>query len=83
MAQGLLSISNIFASLYADLDLKRTYVWWKANGWHFMTANKNQNNEWLNLLKTKNHSGDISPTGSQMPRLLGLAQAQKFIEILI
>ena len=46
-------------------------------GGHFMTANKNQNNEWLNLLKTKNHSGDISPTGSQMPRLLGLAQASK------
>ena len=42
-----------------------------------MTANKNHNNEWLNLSKIKNHSGDISPTGSQMPRLLGLAQASK------
>ena len=78
MAQGLLSVSNIFASLYADLDLKREPMsGGRQMGGHFMTANKNENNEWLNLLKTKNHSGDISPTGSQMPRLLGLAQASK------
>ena len=78
MAQGLLSVSNIFASLYADLDLKREPMsGGRRMGGHFMTANKNQNNEWLNLLKIKNHSGDISPTGSQMPRLLGLAQASK------
>ena len=78
MAQGLLSVSNIFASLYADLDLKREPMsGGRQMGGHFMTANKNQNNEWLNLLKIKNHSGDISPTGSQMPRLLGLAQASK------
>ncbi len=78
MAQGILSISNIFASLYADLDLKREPMsGGRQMGGHFMTANKNHNNEWLNLLKTKNHSGDVSPTGSQMPRLLGLAQASK------
>ncbi len=78
MAQGLLTVSNIFASLYADLDLKREPMsGGRQMGGHFMTANKNENNEWLNLLKTKNHSGDISPTGSQMPRLLGLAQASK------
>ncbi len=78
MAQGLLTTSNIFASLYADLDLKREPMsGGRQMGGHFMTANKNQNNEWLNLLKIKNHSGDISPTGSQMPRLLGLAQASK------
>ena len=78
MAQGLLTTSNIFASLYADLDLNREPMsGGRQMGGHFMTANKNQNNEWLNLLKTKNHSGDVSPTGSQMPRLLGLAQASK------
>ena len=78
MAQGLLSVSNIFASLYADLDLEREPMsGGRQMGGHFMTANKNQSNEWLNLLKIKNHSGDISPTGSQMPRLLGLAQASK------
>ena len=31
----------------------------------------------VEFIKIKNHSGDISPTGSQMPRLLGLAQASK------
>ena len=34
-----------------------------------------QNHE--RILDQKNHSGDVSPTGSQMPRLLGLAQASK------
>ena len=52
MAQGLLSVSNIFASLYADLDLKREPMsGGRQMGGHFMTANKNQSNEWLNLLK--------------------------------
>ena len=33
--------------------------------------------DWLNVMEMKNHSSDVSPTGSQMPRLLGLAQASK------
>jgi pyruvate/2-oxoglutarate/acetoin dehydrogenase E1 component len=46
-------------------------------GGHFATPFRNDKGEWLDLVNLKNHSGDISPTGSQMPRLLGLAQASK------
>ena len=43
----------------------------------FVTSSRDSEGNWKNLLEQKNHSGDISPTGSQMPRLLGLAQASK------
>jgi len=33
---------------------------------------------WKDLTKIKNSSPDISPTGGQMPRLLGLAMASKY-----
>ena len=46
-------------------------------GGHFVTSSRDSEGNWKNLLDQKNHSGDISPTGSQMPRLLGLAQASK------
>ena len=49
----------------------------RSMGGHFVTASRKKNGEWLNLMKSKNHSGDVSPTGSQMPRFLGLAQASK------
>ena len=78
MAQGLLSISNIFSALYADLDLSREPMsGGRQMGGHFVTPSRKKNGEWLDLMKKKNHSGDVSPTGSQMPRLLGLAQASK------
>src|SRR5210317_2083816 len=78
MAQGQLSVSNIFSALYADLDLDREPMsGGRQMGGHFMTPSRDESGEWLNLMELKNHSGDISPTGSQMPRLLGLAQASK------
>ena len=46
-------------------------------GGHFVTASRDSKGNWLRVIDQKNHSGDISPTGSQMPRLLGLAQASK------
>ena len=78
MAQGLLSISNIFAALYADLDQTREPMsGGRQMGGHFATPSRDENGNWLEVINQKNHSGDISPTGSQMPRLLGLAQASK------
>ena len=78
MAQGLLSISNIFAALYADLDLLREPMsGGRQMGGHFTTASRDKNGKWLEVVKLKNHSADVSPTGSQMPRLLGLALASK------
>ena len=77
-AQGLLTVENVFAALYADLDLEREPMsGGRQMGGHFVTSSRDSSGNWKNLLEQKNHSGDISPTGSQMPRLLGLAQASK------
>src|SRR5690606_35066108 len=46
-------------------------------GGHFATHSLNADGSWRNLTVQKNSSSDISPTGGQMPRLLGLAQASK------
>ena len=78
MSQGLLSPKQIFAALYAHLDLeKEPMSGGRQMGGHFVTRSVTEDGEWLSLVDQKNHSGDVSPTGSQMPRLLGLAQASK------
>jgi len=78
MAQGLLTVANIFSALYAHLDQSiEPMSGGRQMGGHFSTPFRNDKGEWLDLVNLKNHSGDISPTGSQMPRLLGLAQASK------
>ena len=78
LAQGLLTVTNIFAALYADLDRTREPMsGGRQMGGHFVTPSRDENGNWLDVINRKNHSGDISPTGSQMPRLLGLAQASK------
>ena len=46
-------------------------------GGHFNTRSIDENGEWLDLMAQHNHSLDISPTGGQMPRLVGLAHASK------
>ena len=77
-SQGLLTVENVFAALYADLDLEREPMsGGRQMGGHFVSSSRDSEGNWKNLLEQKNHSGDISPTGSQMPRLLGLAQASK------
>ena len=77
-AQGLLTVENVFAALYADLDIEREPMSGGSQmGGHFVTASRDRKGNWLRVIDQKNHSGDISPTGSQMPRLLGLAQASK------
>ena len=37
----------------------------------------NEKNEWINQLSQKNHISDVSPTASQMSRLVGLGLASK------
>ena len=43
---------------------------------HFVTKS-NINNEFVDLINQKNHAADVSPTASQMPKLVGLAQASR------
>jgi pyruvate/2-oxoglutarate/acetoin dehydrogenase E1 component/TPP-dependent pyruvate/acetoin dehydrogenase alpha subunit len=78
MAIGALSPRQFFASLYADTDIERepSSAGRQMNG-HFATPTLNADGSWMSLVDRKNVSADISPTGGQMPRLLGLAQASK------
>ena len=46
-------------------------------GGHFATRTLNEDGTWKDLMADFNSSADISPTGGQMPRLVGLAQASK------
>jgi pyruvate/2-oxoglutarate/acetoin dehydrogenase E1 component/TPP-dependent pyruvate/acetoin dehydrogenase alpha subunit len=75
---GALTPQQFFASLYADTDVERepSSAGRQMNG-HFATRTLNADGSWKRLVDHKNVSADISPTGGQMPRLLGLAQASK------
>jgi len=78
MAIGQLSIEQFFAGLYAHTDIKADPMSaGRQMGGHFSTHLLNEDGSWKDLTSQKNSSADISPTGSQMPRLLGLAQASK------
>ena len=55
MAQGLLSVSNIFSALYADLDRQREPMsGGRQMGGHFVTPSRDEKGAWTNLMKTKN-----------------------------
>jgi len=77
-AAGISDIPKFFAQLYAitDIDLEPSSAGRSMNG-HFSTRWLNEKGEYLPQTKMKNSSADVSPTGSQMPRLLGLAYASK------
>ncbi len=77
-ALGLLSVQEFFAQLYAHADLAAD----PASGGrgmnaHFGTRMLDENGHWKTLTDSFQSSADISPTGGQMPRLLGLAYASK------
>ena len=78
MAIGQLTVRQIFAALYAHTDPAHepSSSGRQMNG-HFATMSVNPDGSWRALTEQKNSSADVSPTGSQMPRLLGLAQASK------
>ena len=73
-----LSIKEIFAALYANTDLdEEPMSGGRQMGSHFTTRSVNKDGSFRDLTKQYNSSSDISPTGGQMPRLLGLAMASK------
>jgi len=76
MALGLCSIEDYFAQLYAD-PKQDSYSGGRQMNNHFATPFKDENDEWLSLADQYNVSADISSTGGQMARALGLALASK------
>ena len=81
-ATGMLSIQEFFAQLYADpsIEAEPCSAGRMMNG-HYGTRSLNPDGTWKDLTAMKNSSADISPTGGQMPRLLGLAYASKLYRL--
>jgi len=78
MSRGLLNVQQYFAALYGHADVKHEpFSAGRQMGGHFATRILNDEGDWLDQMADVNSSSDISPTGAQMPRLLGLAQASK------
>ncbi len=78
MAIGKLTPQEFFAALYAHPDIEaEPYSAGRQMNGHFATHSINEDGTWKNLTEQYNVSSDISSTASQMPRLLGLAQASK------
>ncbi|MFM7813851.1 MAG: thiamine pyrophosphate-dependent dehydrogenase E1 component subunit alpha, partial [Flavobacteriales bacterium] len=78
MAIDQLTVQQYFAALYAHTDVEHEPAsGGRQMGGHYATRTINEDGSWRELTALKNSSADISPTGGQMPRLLGLAQASK------
>ena len=77
-AIGALSTEQFFAQLYAHADLEADpATGGRSMNAHFATRSLNPDGTWKDLTKQYNSAPDISPTGSQMPRLVGLAYASR------
>src|ERR1017187_4206033 len=78
LATNNITLEQWFAGLYAHADVDADPMSaGRQMGGHYSTRSLNSDGTWKDLTKIKNSSSDISPTGSQMPRLLGLALASK------
>lgn len=78
-AAGVVTVEEFFAQLYAHADVNADpHSAGRQMNAHFATRLLNDDGTWRDQTAIKNSSSDMSPTGSQMPRLLGLAYASKF-----
>jgi 2-oxoisovalerate dehydrogenase E1 component len=78
MAIGTLTPKQFFAGLYAHPDIEADPMsGGRQMGGHFATHSLDDDGNFKNLTEQYNSTADISPTGGQMPRMLGIAQASK------
>ncbi|MCB0523231.1 MAG: thiamine pyrophosphate-dependent enzyme [Saprospiraceae bacterium] len=75
-ALGLMTLEEFFAQLYGDPQ-NDSLSHGRQMNCHFATAFVNEKGEFLDLKNRYNISADISPTGGQMARGLGLAFASR------
>ncbi|MBE0408373.1 MAG: transketolase [Anaerolineales bacterium] len=69
---------EFFAQLYAHADVEaEPATAGRAMNSHFATRLLYPDGDWKNITSLCNSSADVSPTGSQMPRLVGLAYASR------
>ncbi|HEV8579031.1 MAG TPA: thiamine pyrophosphate-dependent enzyme [Thermoanaerobaculia bacterium] len=78
MALELLTLEQFFAQLYADPDVEREPCSaGRSMTAHFSTCMLEPDGGFRNQVEQINVPADVSPTGSQMPRLAGLAYASR------
>jgi len=77
-ALGIITIKQFFAQLYAHADVEKdpASAGRQMNA-HFATRVLNPDGTWKDLTQLYYITADTSPTGSQMPRLVGLAYASR------
>jgi 2-oxoisovalerate dehydrogenase E1 component len=77
-AIGESDVQRFFAQLYAhtDINAEPASAGRSMNG-HFATRFLDADGSWTSQTERVNVSADVSPTGSQMPRLVGLAYASR------
>ena len=77
-ALGATSIQQFFAQLYAhpDVTADPNSAGRQMNA-HFATRLLNEDGTWRDQTQVYNSSADLSPTGSQMPRMVGLGYASR------
>jgi pyruvate/2-oxoglutarate/acetoin dehydrogenase E1 component/TPP-dependent pyruvate/acetoin dehydrogenase alpha subunit len=77
-ALGALGLEEFFAQIYGHADLEaEPYFGGRSMTGHFATRLLNPDGSWKNQPLLYNSSADLSPTGAQMPRLVGLALASR------
>jgi 2-oxoisovalerate dehydrogenase E1 component len=82
-ALGLLSLEEFFAQLYGHADLAaEPFFGGRSMTGHFATRLLNEDGSWKDQRNSYNSAADLSPTGAQMPRLVGLALASKLYRFL-
>lgn len=77
-ALGELTVQQFYAQLYAHADPEADIASaGRMMPAHFVTRSLNADGSWRDLTAQYNTSADVSPTASQMPRLVGLAYASR------
>ncbi|RPI94331.1 MAG: transketolase [Chloroflexi bacterium] len=73
---GVMNIQEFFAQLYAHADVSHeSNTGGRSMNAHFASRYINPDGSWKNQTESYNTSADVSPTGTQMPRTVGLAYA--------
>jgi 2-oxoisovalerate dehydrogenase E1 component len=73
---GVMSIQEFFAQLYAHADvIHESNTGGRSMNAHFSSRYVNPDGSWRNQTEMYNTAADVSPTGTQMPRTVGLAYA--------
>jgi 2-oxoisovalerate dehydrogenase E1 component len=73
---GVMKIQEFFAQLYAHADINHeSNTGGRSMNAHFANRFINPDGSWKNQTESYNTAADVSPTGTQMPRTVGLAYA--------